>query len=47
LGGLIAVTAGLAAKHGAKRIAIDGIDALFALSDSVSQRRHEFLRLLG
>jgi circadian clock protein KaiC len=47
LGGLIAVMSAVAAKHGAKRIAIDGIDALFALSDSVSQRRQEFLRLLG
>jgi circadian clock protein KaiC len=46
LGGLIAIANGLIAKDGVKRIAIDGIDALFALSEDQSNRRREILRIL-
>jgi circadian clock protein KaiC len=45
LGGLIAVVSSLVAERGVKRIAIDAIDALFALSGAGFQRM-EFLRLL-
>jgi circadian clock protein KaiC len=47
LGGLIAIASSLVKKHGVKRIAIDGIDALFALSDQPSNRRREILRVLN
>jgi circadian clock protein KaiC len=45
LGGLIAVVSALVAERGVKRIAIDAVDALFALSGSRFQRM-EFLRVL-
>jgi circadian clock protein KaiC len=45
LGGLIAVVSALVAERGVKRIAIDAIDALFALSGARFQRM-EFLRVL-
>jgi len=45
LGGLIAVITALVAERGVKRIAIDAVDALFALSGEGFQRM-EFLRLL-
>jgi len=45
LGGLIAVITALVAERGVKRIAIDAVDALFALSGEGFQRL-EFLRLL-
>jgi circadian clock protein KaiC len=47
LGGLIAIASSLVAKHGVKRIAIDGIDALFALSEKPANRRREILRVLA
>ena len=47
LGGLIAVASAIIAKHGIKRMAIDGIDALFALSERPSNRRREILRVLN
>jgi len=47
LGGLIAIASSLVKKHGVKRIAIDGIDALFALSDKPMNRRREILRVLN
>jgi circadian clock protein KaiC len=47
LGGLIAVATSLIAKHGIARIAIDGLDALFALSERRVERRREILRLLA
>jgi circadian clock protein KaiC len=46
LGGLIAVASSLVAKHEIKRIAIDGIDALFAHSGPSIHSRREFRRLL-
>jgi circadian clock protein KaiC len=46
LGGLIAIATSLANTHGVKRIAIDGIDALFATVDDPHARRREFSRLL-
>jgi circadian clock protein KaiC len=46
LGGLIAIASSLIAKHGIRRIAIDGIDALFALSGPGVHRRLELQRLL-
>jgi len=46
LGGLIAVADSLVTKHGIKRIAIDGIDALFAQSGPGDHSRREFRRLL-
>jgi circadian clock protein KaiC len=45
LGGLIAVITALVAERGVKRIVIDAVDALFALSGEGFQRL-EFLRLL-
>jgi len=45
LGGLIAVMSSLAAERGVKRIAIDAIDALFALAGA-GFNRMEFLRVL-
>ena len=47
LGGLIAIASAIIAKHGVKRMAIDGIDALFALSERPSNRRREILRVLN
>ncbi len=47
LGGLIAIATSLVKKNGIKRIAIDGIDALFALSDQPANRRREVLRVLA
>jgi circadian clock protein KaiC len=47
LGGTIAVCASLVAKHEITRIAIDGLDALFALSERRTDRRREILRLLA
>ncbi len=46
LGGLIAIATAMVRKHGVKRIAIDGIDALFALTDDPVNRRREVLRVL-
>jgi circadian clock protein KaiC len=46
LGGLIAIATALVEKNGVKRIAIDGIDALFALNEDQSNRRREILRIL-
>jgi len=46
LGGLIAIAASLVSTHAVKRIAIDGIDALFATVDDLHVRRREFSRLL-
>ncbi len=47
LGGLIAIASAIVAKHGIKRLAIDGIDALFALTERPSNRRREILRVLN
>jgi circadian clock protein KaiC len=47
LGGLIAIASSLVKKYGVKRIAIDGIDALFALTPDPSNRRREILRVLS
>jgi len=46
LGGLIAVAGAAAKMHGVKRLAIDGIDAIFALVEDVHIRRRELARLL-
>jgi circadian clock protein KaiC len=46
LGGLIAVVTALVKQHGIKRLAIDGIDALFALGAQDPNRRRELLRVL-
>jgi circadian clock protein KaiC len=46
LGGLIAIASSLVTRHDIKRIAIDGIDALFAISSDLDARRREFVRLL-
>ena len=47
LGGLIAIATSLVSKYGVKRIAIDGIDALFALNENSADRRREILRILA
>ena len=47
LGGLIAIATSIVKKDGIKRIAIDGIDALFALTDEQASRRREILRVLA
>ena len=47
LGGLIAIATSIVKKNGVKRIAIDGIDALFALTQDHSNRRREILRVLA
>jgi len=46
LGGLIAIAASFVERYDIKRIAIDGIDALFAISSDIHLRRREFVRLL-
>jgi circadian clock protein KaiC len=46
LGGLIAIATSLIVKHGITRVAIDGLDALFALSERRTDRRREILRLI-
>jgi circadian clock protein KaiC len=46
LGGLIAIASAIVERHKIQRVAIDGIDALFALSERPSNRRREILRLL-
>jgi circadian clock protein KaiC len=46
LGGLIAIASSLIERHDIKRIAIDGIDALLAISSDLQLRRREFIRLL-
>ncbi len=47
LGGLIAVLASLVKKHGIKRLALDGIDTLFAFDANAASRRRELLRVLS
>jgi circadian clock protein KaiC len=47
LGGLIAIASSVVKRHGVRRIAIDGIDALFALNHDPSNRRREILRVLS
>jgi circadian clock protein KaiC len=47
LGGLIAIANSIVKKHGVKRICIDGIDALFALTHDPANRRREILRVLN
>ncbi len=47
LGGLIAVLSSQVLKLGIKRVAIDGIDTLFAISEHASNRRREIVRLLA
>lgn len=46
LGGLIAIASAIIEKHGIKRIAIDGLDALFAISEHPSIRRREIIRVI-
>ena len=46
VGGLIAIATSLAKTHGVKRLAIDGIDALFATVTDMQVRRRELTRLL-
>jgi circadian clock protein KaiC len=46
LGGLIAIATSMVKQHNIKRVAIDGIDALFALADRGEDRRREILRVL-
>ncbi len=47
LGGLIAVISSMVATHGIKRLAIDGLDALFPRGTNDSSRRREMLRVLS
>jgi circadian clock protein KaiC len=47
LGGLIAVLSSRVKKLGIKRLAIDGIDALFAQGENAPNRRREILRVLS
>jgi circadian clock protein KaiC len=47
LGGLIAIASSIVAKQGIKRVAIDGLDALFAISEHSSLRRREIIRLIN
>lgn len=47
LGGLIAVLSSRVKDLGIKRLAIDGIDALFAQGANAPNRRREILRVLG
>jgi circadian clock protein KaiC len=46
LSGLISIASSIIAKQGIKRIAIDGLDALFAISENPSIRRREIIRLI-
>jgi circadian clock protein KaiC len=47
LGGLIAIAASLVKQHGIRRVAIDGIDALFARTEDMPHRRIELIRVLN
>jgi circadian clock protein KaiC len=47
LTGLIAIASAIVEKQGVKRIALDGIDALFAISDHPMTLRRESLRILN
>ncbi len=47
LGGLIAVVSALVVRLGIKRLALDGLDAVFALGANDANRRREILRVLA
>jgi circadian clock protein KaiC len=47
LGGLIAIASSIIEKQNIKRIAIDGLDALFAISEHSSIRRREIIRVIN
>lgn len=47
LGGLIAVASSLVVRLGIKRLALDGLDSVFALGRNDANRRREILRVLG
>ncbi len=47
LGGLIAVVSSLVVRLGIKRLALDGLDAVFSLGRNDANRRREILRVLS